>query len=140
MPDRWLNREEQAAHLGVGVDTIAQYVRRYGPTNPNPFPTHVDGQHKRFGRSIAVLESALTAWNERRVGPQGRPRTRPPGITPAQHRALADIAASRTTNPRLTIALLAAGMLQGGAGRVTLNRKGRAVLAEYPVSTNQDEN
>jgi hypothetical protein len=133
-PDPWLNREEQAALLGVGADTITQYVRRYGPDHPNPYPTHIDnpGTRKQFGRSTAVRQSALTAWNDRRTGSKGRPRLRPETLTPAQHTALARSAAGDEMAPRHAIALLNAGMIEHDGTRFVLTRAGRDTITAYP--------
>lgn len=63
----WLNREEQAARMGVTVLTRDQYVQRHKPPHPNPYPVWVEGQHKRFGRSRAVADWALEEWIARQT-------------------------------------------------------------------------
>lgn len=136
---QWLNREEQAARLGVSIDTIAQYVRRYGPTHPNPYPTHVDGKHKQFGKSTAVLDSALDAWDDARTGPAGRPRLRPPELTVPQWRALGDVAAGRDVAPRLLVPLAEKGLAQAKGKRWHLTSAGRRLLDAHPVAASVDK-
>lgn len=125
---QWLNRAEQAALLGVGTATIAQYVRRHGPSSPNPYPVWVEGQHKTFGKSVAVQRSALIEWDKRRPGANGRPRLHPP-ITGAQHRALAAIAAGHAPVSRTTRHLSDRGLVTVTA---RLTPAGRELLAAWP--------
>lgn len=135
-PDPWLDREEQAALLGVSVHTIAQYVTRYGPDHPNPYPTNVVDPNttKRFGRTIAIRASALNRWNARRPGSQGRPRVRPEGLSPAQHRGLAAIARGRQPlSPRVTLRLIELGHAEYSAGGLHLTPTGRTALTNYPI-------
>ena len=104
---QWLNRAEQAARLGVGEATIAQYVQRYGPDHANPYPVHIDGQHKTFGRSTAVLDTALDAWQARRDGPN---LSRPAGLTAAQRRAVEQLAAGERPTAGVLVALVEQGL------------------------------
>jgi transposase len=141
-PNPWLDREEQAERLGVGVNTITQYVRRYGPAHPNPYPTHSDDPTiaKRFGRSTAVRAAALTAWNDKRGGSHGRPRIHPAGLTAPQHRALAAIDAGQRPSPRTTLALITTGHATAGPEGIRLTKAGRDVLTAYPATrSGQDQ-
>jgi hypothetical protein len=132
-PDRWLNVAEQAEVLGVKPAVIPQYVQRYGPDHPNPYPTHVDGQHKRFGRSTAVSETALRAWDARRPGTShGQPRKRPPGVTVAQWRAIAAVHAGKQTLPRHLVTLTGKGLVRSAGGGFVLTKAGERLLEDYP--------
>lgn len=138
MPDDpWLNYDQQAARLGVARDTVNQYVQRYGPGHANPYPVHVPGQHRKFGRSTAVLASALDAWNARR--PRGTRGATPPGMTRTEHQGLAGIPDGVIPAPPVV-----AAMLRGGLAVVTeqagleLTEAGRRVLADYPTTRTAD--
>jgi hypothetical protein len=140
--DQWLTRAEQADHLNVTVETIGQYVQRYGPTHGNPYPVHMEGQHRRFGRSTAVSARALDAWQARRTGRTGRPRTCPPGLTVPQWRALIGIADGKPAPaPRLIVALIAAGYItrdRSTPSGYRPTRPARILLAAYPATENGD--
>jgi hypothetical protein len=132
--DRWLTVAEQANLLGIKPGSIPQYVQRYGPDHPNPYPAHVEGQHKRFGRSTAVSETALRAWNARRPGVSpGRPRIIPPSLSAALHQALRQIDRGEAPAPRHVVALAEHGLVRTTHGRFILTSAGRAILDAYPV-------
>lgn len=129
----WLDRAEQAERLGVTVGTISGYVIRYGPDHAHPYPVHVAGEHKRFGRSTAVTAAALDRWNSSRMRPRGRPRKTPPGLTPAAHAALAGLARGlMIRSGRIVNVLVVSGLAERSRGRVGLTASGREMLVMYP--------
>jgi predicted DNA-binding transcriptional regulator AlpA len=117
--DRYLSTTEEASVVDRNKGTVSR--ARQDPTHPANGPSAV-----RVGRASAAPESEIRAWWATRT--DGRPRTTPPGLTPALWAALQAFAVDIPVAP-VMVRRLQDKRLIGVQGRMTA--LGRKTIEQY---------
>jgi hypothetical protein len=140
--DPLLDRDAQAALLGVDPTSITKFAQMYKPGGrfpDHPYPTNVPGQHVVAGRSKLVARSILETWAKNRPGKTGRPRMYPPDLTVPQWRGLHAIAAGEAVRESVAGVLLVRGLVKKQGGALVPTVDGRKVIDEYPLPDEGDD-